>query len=100
MDGRCSKYQKAYHVGAGLRGQIVKFNCGDEVVDSLLHFMHNEIQVDKVEIEAKAEAFDPLSHNVDVEGLEGSAPDDHSQLVLLATRRIHINYELMLICFI
>ena len=62
--------------------------------------MHNEIQVHKVEIEAKAEAFDPLPHNLDVQGLEGSAPDDHSQLVLLANRRIHINYALMLICFV
>ena len=56
-----------YHVGACLSSQIVKLGCVDAVVNSLLDFENDQIEVDVLEIKSKRQIFKSSSNDGDVE---------------------------------
>ena len=70
-----------YHVSAGLGGQVIELDGCDEVMDSLLDFLDDEVQVDVFQVESEAESLDSFADDGDVKWFMFAAPDDYPESV-------------------
>jgi hypothetical protein len=62
------------HIGAGLRGEIVKFGRGDSIIYSLTYFLHHDIEVYEGLVKALDQSLKPYLYFFWVDWLTGPVP--------------------------